>query len=576
MCRVLLLSLLALLLPGDHSSYSSAFVAPSGACFSSKVFIKKSPLFSTASADTSNELKLNSLLASSEKKVSSRQNDKQSSSLRAPSANQEQLEEKYRNFPRTWVPLGSTLELDPKKPNRLEFLENSYVAFRSDKASGQQWVVMDNTCPHRLAPLSEGRVKPETGMLQCSYHGWTFESDGSCQRIPQAVASVEQSALKNPRSCVASYSTFVDPETGMLWMWPWKEDQLQFAGDVWRHPEGIMGKDPRKIQSVDKNQTVAEGLVTYSREVPYGWDTLVENLIDPSHIPFAHHGIQGNRNDAIPINMTRANDRGAAGFSFEWEDRTMGMKRRGVGEFRAPYLVSYDAMFDTKDENSSPRPFQLSVLCIPTKPGWSRVITYTSAPPKAKAEEGDGIETVDDKAISQQKRKNKKTSIMRTILKMLPPWVTHLFSNKFFDSDLAFLHYQEQRKQNNKDRADYDYFMPAECDRSIVALYEWMQKHASSYTKNQSSKLPPALYDRSQLFDRWGQHTAQCKVCLDALAGIKKWRKASQVALALSILLGFRFWLPRFTAVACLGVLKTLNQLEGAFKHGEFDHSQNH
>ena len=28
---------------------------------------------------------------------------------------------------------------------------------------------------------------------------------------------------------------------------------------------------------------------------PYGWDTLVENLVDPSHLPFSHHAVLGNR-----------------------------------------------------------------------------------------------------------------------------------------------------------------------------------------------------------------------------------------------------------------------------------------
>ncbi len=40
-------------------------------------------------------------------------------------------------------------------------------------------------CPHRLAPLSEGRID-EQGCLQCCYHGWSFNGDGSCARIPQA------------------------------------------------------------------------------------------------------------------------------------------------------------------------------------------------------------------------------------------------------------------------------------------------------------------------------------------------------------------------------------------------------
>ncbi len=37
------------------------------------------------------------------------------------------------------------------------------------------------------------------------------------------------------------------------------------------------------------------------RDLEYDWQTLVENLADPSHVPFAHHGVQGNREQARPI-----------------------------------------------------------------------------------------------------------------------------------------------------------------------------------------------------------------------------------------------------------------------------------
>ncbi len=36
----------------------------------------------------------------------------------------------------------------------------------------------------RLAPLSEGRLESD-GTLQCAYHGWTFNGEGACTRIPQ-------------------------------------------------------------------------------------------------------------------------------------------------------------------------------------------------------------------------------------------------------------------------------------------------------------------------------------------------------------------------------------------------------
>lgn len=39
------------------------------------------------------------------------------------------------------------------------------------------------------------------------------------------------------------------------------------------------------------------------REMPYGHDTLLENVLDPSHVPFSHHGIIGDRNKVTPSTM---------------------------------------------------------------------------------------------------------------------------------------------------------------------------------------------------------------------------------------------------------------------------------
>ena len=45
--------------------------------------------------------------------------------------------------------------------------------------------VFDDACPHRLAPLSDGRID-KWGRLQCAYHGWCFNGSGHCKLIPQA------------------------------------------------------------------------------------------------------------------------------------------------------------------------------------------------------------------------------------------------------------------------------------------------------------------------------------------------------------------------------------------------------
>ena len=39
-------------------------------------------------------------------------------------------------------------------------------------------------CPHRAAALSQGVLTPG-GLLQCAYHGWSFDGSGACQNIPQ-------------------------------------------------------------------------------------------------------------------------------------------------------------------------------------------------------------------------------------------------------------------------------------------------------------------------------------------------------------------------------------------------------
>jgi phenylpropionate dioxygenase-like ring-hydroxylating dioxygenase large terminal subunit len=44
-------------------------------------------------------------------------------------------------------------------------------------------VAMDDRCPHRHARLSKGWILD--GQLQCGYHGWTFNGEGRCTRIPQ-------------------------------------------------------------------------------------------------------------------------------------------------------------------------------------------------------------------------------------------------------------------------------------------------------------------------------------------------------------------------------------------------------
>ena len=154
------------------------------------------------------------------------------------------------NFPRTWIPLAAIDHLDPGRPTPLEFMGAKYVCYQDNAGD---WVVLDNACAHRLAPLSEGRIEREKNTIECAYHGWQFDSSGSCQRIPQVDDALFRKAVENPLSCVASYPVMV--EKGMLWSWLWSDDPLSVAGVPEAHPE-VIAKDVSGPK--------------YMRDMPYG------------------------------------------------------------------------------------------------------------------------------------------------------------------------------------------------------------------------------------------------------------------------------------------------------------------
>ena len=80
-----------------------------------------------------------------------------------------------------WWPISYVQDLDPKQPSRFTLLERDLVIWW-DRAQSS-WRVFPDVCPHRLVPLSEGRINNE-GLLECPYHGWSFDGSGQCQRVP--------------------------------------------------------------------------------------------------------------------------------------------------------------------------------------------------------------------------------------------------------------------------------------------------------------------------------------------------------------------------------------------------------
>jgi len=452
-----------------------------------------------------------------------------SSGLRQSTNSDEMLVAK--SFPRTWVPLASAYEMNPKRPNSVYFLGTEYIAYCDDE---NKWIVCDAVCPHRLAPLREGRIN-EKSQLECSYHGWTFDGEGALQRIPQMDPDGQALQAAKKKCSLGTYTAVV--EKNVLWAWLWKDDEASAKA------LSVTGTPEYQLQHVEANST------TYTRDLPYSYDTLLENIVDPSHVPWAHHGLQGKRTDAVPINMTLTSSVTDEGFDFSFSDRTMGSFRHGVGEFRAPYVIRYAAEFEQKEspkktkEDTPPRTFNLTAVMTPTRNGWSRIILF--GPPK------------------ERNTKTKANLVLR-IFRSLPDWIVHQLNNRFLDSDLAFLHYQEQT------RLSQTYFMPAQADRCVSALRTWVDTYAPTISK----RLPPAIEDRNVLFDHMAQHTDQCQHCSQALKGVQKWRFRTYWAMSASILL-HRFVAARLVLVAGLFLLRAYQMVESSLLKGDFKHYEN-
>ena len=322
--------------------------------------------------------------------------------------------------------------------------------------------------------------------------------------------------------------------------------------------------------------------------------------------------------------------------------RTVGGKHRGgTGEFNAPYGVSYNAhYYDTEEEMLEKRGthliklknklkvnanannnggddnevleinededkekddagFKLGALCIPTKPGWSRAIIM-AGPSK---EEGDNKEEEEAEKVvvvsneeeikekEMKKKKKKKKSLFGILFSIIPVWAIHLLSNKFLDSDLSFLHYQEQERLRHIQDGRYDggsngYYMPAQSDRCISALRKWIPKYTNylgdGSPSNNKYELPNTI-PRKELFDRYVQHTSHCRHCQKGLKQIQtKIIPRLYGVMTISILAsGFNLFrgyklVTKLIALLSFGLIRLITaKIEPAFKDGEFKHYEN-
>ena len=140
-----------------------------------------------------------------------------------------------------------------------------WVLFRG--RDGEVGCVKDECC-HRACPLSLGKVVD--GRVQCPYHGWEYETNGECAKMPSC------SFLKN----VFADELRVIERDGMIFVWAGESDPADFVG-----PEAAYESWDEDVYEANEPGmfTTGEGFVTMAEviaDVKLDSDVVVERLLD--------------------------------------------------------------------------------------------------------------------------------------------------------------------------------------------------------------------------------------------------------------------------------------------------------
>ena len=153
------------------------------------------------------------------------------------------------------------------KPLERTILDMPLVLFRD--AQGKAVCALDR-CPHRGVPLSVGAVVK--GRLQCAYHGWEFDGEGRCKRVPALVGEPDA-----PARCLKTFP--VVERQGYVWIYA-------TAGEM---PDS----EPWHFKYADDPRY---SVVRYEVRAPATVHAVAENALDVPHTAFLHGGLF--RNDA--------------------------------------------------------------------------------------------------------------------------------------------------------------------------------------------------------------------------------------------------------------------------------------
>jgi vanillate O-demethylase monooxygenase subunit len=220
-----------------------------------------------------------------------------------------------------WHPVAYAHEIDAAGPHHAMLLDEPIVLWRN---SAGQMLAMKDVCIHRGTALSLGWLAD--GCLVCPYHGWQYDQDGKCVKIPQR---------ENPNiPGKARIETFQCQERyGLIWV-------------CLREPVYALPEIP-ELENGDW-RIVNTG--------PFDWDSdssrQVENFTDFGHFPWVHPGLLGDvdrpvvpdytvetREHVLHYQVVRPEAENSEDFPVFANEETVKPERRSRYELHLPYTI---------------------------------------------------------------------------------------------------------------------------------------------------------------------------------------------------------------------------------------------
>ena len=167
-------------------------------------------------------------------------------------------------FPRRWwYPACRSTELG-RRPVAVTAMDEPLVVFRT---TGGAPAVLVDRCAHRNYPLSQGRIT-DSG-LECGYHGWCYDGQGECVRVPGLGDDVDPAATTRRVDTHAAVE-----RDGIVWVW----------GERGAEPSG----EPFALPAITGP---GAGEVVFRHDLDCTMHAALENALDVPHTAFLHGGL---------------------------------------------------------------------------------------------------------------------------------------------------------------------------------------------------------------------------------------------------------------------------------------------